>query len=428
MLITYDGISLPYNENTKFTQEVVYDEFSKTDAVAVKFIVETTFVLSTHFLQLLAPKIFEASDAAQLSYNAADLVVALGYRLRRPRRAFSLKFGATELVPSPEGAGTVDADNGPKPIHFKYNQLTPEAFVCEYKIEATYVDTRRVGDSKIDVVQKADNAGGGVLFHRWEESVSIDDCQYTKRTRKGRLTIRSDNPDAITPDKLRDDMVVLSVPDGWVRESSEYAVSSNGLSLDYTVTDRELYEKLPKGAYKAEGYYKESGRGWNSALRFAECYVRLHGSATTSQFELLLTAIRIVGVKLDQAGAKIGQAIKPGAIAQQVEAKVDLYNNIVEYRIAARYTSGKRQIKKLSVLRDAILQPPTGGQASKPYNVRGTSKLFLQAASYWDPLLDDHNLTKGKLFEKNDEPVRINNDRVKQPGKQPGELGKNKED
>lgn len=469
MLITYDGISLPYSENTKFEQEVVYDDFSQTDAVATKFTVHTQFLVNKNFLRMMDPDTWENSQ--NVDYSAADMVNALGYRLRRPRRSLSLKFNGVEMVPDPEGPGTVDAMNGPKPLYFRFVQLTSETFICEYGIEAVYVDTRRItGNDNVTELTKSSNAGGGVLYNRWEETVTIDECQYSKRTRTGKMTLRSDNPKGLTPDKLRREFCIVSVPDGFVRDSSEFRQSPDGLSIDYTIVDREVFRLPPTGSYKAEGLYRESGKGFNSALRYAECQVRLYGTRLSDQAVLLLTAIRIVSTKLNQAGARLSiggpkpnaqnndddepllaklafiapnvvqffrnkfapppppaPVFKNQAIAQEITAEIDLFNNIVFYRVLARFVGNKRERGGLAVIRGNITQ--FNSATEQPiYLDRGTGSLLLQAASYWDALLNNNQLTAG-TDSGNGDATRTGSAAVRMSVElnRPGEAGKTKE-
>ena len=455
MLITYNGISLPYSETSEFTEESVYDDLSKSDLIATRFVIVTKFLVNINYIKLLSPTI--ASQLEVITNPAPiDIMQILSRRLREPRKSLSVKCNGRELIPNPIGKnpGTVDAMNGPQPQYCKYTQLTSTTFIIEYKVIAHYVLNFYANQGKT-------LEGGDYLYNKWEETVALEESGYSKRTRNGEFKIRSDNVKGLIPDMLRTELAVVSIPEGFVRESSRYAQSSDGLTLKYTIVDREVHRFPPPPAHKAEGYYVETGRGFGAAIRRGECYVKLTGAKGTDPAKLMFRAIEVVAAKLKiadvspeiqriknpNAGQPIGIPLPfvhprvepdflfvPKGIPEQIDARINMYQNIVEYRVIARFVGPKRKRATEEDLRVGFTPVPFSalpkGGTQPTYYDRGSAGLLLLAASYHDPVLEDVKLEKQKHSpEPFPEKTTTGKDHVElgNLGILPGEAGKKKE-
>lgn len=433
MLLTYDGFALPYSNVTRFNQESVYDP-SGTDKIATRFDVQMQCVLNMAHLQLIQPGEDTLGNFGP-DANAATLMVALREKLLRPRRSLSVKVNGQEMIPYPTGGiGTVDVMNGPKPKWCRIIQATSETFLLDYAVEAHYVE-----ELLTPAVRITNRQSQVILYNRWMEAVTIDETGASVRVRTGRFKLRSDNRLGKIPDELRGQFAVLSVPVGFLRQSTKYTQEEDGLTLAYEITDREVFKYPPLGAYRAEGTYREMGRGLGSPMRYAEVDLTLYGppdNALSDQAALLYKAMQVAAFKLALAGATV---INPNltkedknsqAIPREIIAEVDMYNNKVRYRILAWFKGGRRSGRAgVLGLRKTMCQTPyseSDGQ-QPPYFDRGTADLLLQTAAYFDANLADGPLVRAQITGAGDSVAEGNSEVQISDGPLPGEAGKEKE-
>ncbi len=170
---------------------------------------------------------------------AAEVMAAIRYRLKLHRKTLSVKFNGREYIPQVQrgNTGTVDAQNGPKPQVCQFFQLTNTTWLLNYHIIAHYwQNPHGTGINAITTLgnYNDNNVGSDVIYNRWSESVEIVN-NFTTRVREGQYAIRSDNLGEQQADELRSRMAVVSVPFGFLRRSSNYKVSDNGLAIQYRV-------------------------------------------------------------------------------------------------------------------------------------------------------------------------------------------------
>lgn len=368
---------LPYARIQEFRQEAVYDEGSHTDWVKTKFDIRCECALNANYLEIIVPNLVYTSDP-----NAAQIMKTIRTMLLKPRKTLSVKFNNLELIPQNlDLVGTVDASNGPQPQTCQIIQMNNVTFLCIYHIVAHYWEKNVVRGAGNEVVNQP---GATVLFNRWSETVDIDNRNFTKRTRSGRFVIRTDNKEGFIADQVRNQMAVVGVPKGFLRDSSTYTVDPGGLGIDYRVTDKEAYKMPPKPAFEASGKFTEIGTT-NGAIRHGEVDVRLRGDRFTNQAELIETAVAVCSSKLDLNG-KI-------SILESITLSVDMYENDVECRMRAMFRPGTRDNAKDRIsgvaaldLNEATFTPFSDGVDYQPqYFTRGSASLLLQAAAYYDP-------------------------------------------
>ena len=407
-VFTYNGITLPYANVTRFEQSALYDEVGQTDHFLTKFEIQLNAVINADYMALLSPALIGPAGNA-ITDNAADIMNVIRAELMEPRRRLSYRFNETELIPlidtnDPGGRGTVDSANGPMPQSCLITQLTTKTFLVSYHIIAHYWENNTsLGFARPYVIN---NTGNNVLFNRWSESVEIDNCNYTTRTREGKYRIRSDNRDGIIADQMRSRMAVVGVPVGFNRASSKYTVSPDGLSIAYTVVDKEVFKNPPLPAFEAKGEYWETATRFD-AKRYADVRVELKGSKTVDQAELLETAVFVCAAKLDINGAPLGGGEGPQpegrqpAILESAEVRVNMYENIVSCHMRALLNVQTNRKGGAAFLKSAIAFTPFSdpqGTAPEPdYFDRGTANLLLQAAKYYDPSLRNTQLGAGTL-------------------------------
>lgn len=395
-VVTYNNVILPYAD-CDFLQESVYDE-SGTDWYLTKFDITAAMLVHNDYLPMLAPDLIRPG----VSYNAAEIMQVIRTRLETPRKTLSVKFNGIELIPSNEAyqKGTCDAKNGPQPQSCKVPQLTNATFMLSWRVIAHYWEKNLV---RAGVHPPAVNlAGSPILYNRWTESVEYDNCMFERRTRDGKYVIRSDNRMGLQADAFRDNMAPVMVLPGFLRESSKYTVTADGLGIQYTVTDRQVFKYPPDPAYDAKGTYTEY-TSKHGSFRYGEVHLRLKGSPITDQARLIAVALSICSRKLRLNGVQIalggnGDPLNSFASLEHCIINVEMYDNEIDVRMKARMLPARNTTE----VNDGVWQldfkkmaSTPGGPGPKPhqpaYPVKGIHlptdplPLMLQAAAYNDP-------------------------------------------
>jgi len=400
-LFTYNSITLPYPFHTAFSQETIYDNMGEepTDWAYMKADITVQCVLNAAWANSAAGNIAPSTPPS-------TLMKAIRARLLKPRQALTITFGSNTLLPDIIGKG-VDAKNGPQPQSCVITQMTDSTFLMTYRIIAHYWENTDVAsDGKTTTVKN--KPGNTVLYNRWSETVSIDKRNYSTRTREGKYVIRSDNTAGKIADEVRSQMAIVGVPPGFIRDSAEYTVTPDGLAIKYRIVDREVYLMPPPPAFTATGTYTETSTKFG-AVRWGEAHVRLEGrkdsdfDATNTIANLIQTAVSIAASKLIVNGALANAATGDFAYLDNFVVQQDLYDNTVDVRIRARMqprAGRKSGIASLDVGRMALAPKGSSPGAAPPaYSDRGSAKLLLQAAAYYDPSLVSTTLdeTGGQL-------------------------------
>jgi hypothetical protein len=415
-VLTYDGVQLPYGSTTKFLQQAIRDD-SNTDWICTTFDIQMQTIINVAYLSQLAPDMIPGNTNAT-PVNPVDIMSVIRARLMRHRRSFSFKFDGVEMIPQNAGGvpGNVDAQNGPMPQSCSYFLITNTTFLLTYHIIAKYWENVAALGAGNDF--RANNQqGAAVLYNRWAETVEIDYAGFSTRVREGKYAIRSDNSFGFIADQLRSGMAVLGLPAGWLRESSRYTVTPDGLAIQYRIQDREQYKMPPQQfcpVYKAEGTYTEY-QGRAGAMRHGEVHVRLEGGKNTNMALLVYTTMALAGARLITGGGGIGANTLGVPIIESVRTMVDLYKNIVEAQWRAMLRPGvimnipntapnlNGRIAgsagwKMMLNVETPFSPSTAPPSAPPYFARGWAGRLVQAAAYYDPSIGGNlNPTTGQL-------------------------------
>ncbi len=407
--LTYNGVVLPYFHCTDFKQVAIRDDMADTDWHLTRIQISGHAVVNADYTELLAPDLIEANGDIGTD-SAAFLMDVIRPRLLQHRRALSYTFNGVELIPQRQegNVGTVDAENGPKPQDCSIMHLYNNMFYIAFTIHASYWENfrrREIGSD--DIPPAIDNpAGNNVLFNRWSEAIEINECNFTSRVRNGKFKIRSDNVNGFVADQLRRQMAVVGVPKGFIRHSSKYTVTPDGLAIQYQLEDREVFKLPPFPTYKATGEYYETG-GKNDATRFIEARVRLEAAPDTPQTSVLNMCMAVVGSKIGISSVNqvVGNNFaKPtSVIAIGASVRIGMYENWVEVWLKCQLQQTTARFQSLAILDRTVCFTPysdpgtfvqdngqrfTGAQSPNypPYGSNKASKL-LQAAAYYDPCL-----------------------------------------
>lgn len=432
--LNYSGITLPYCFVSDVDQRAVYDD-ADTDVICTEFDINVQATLNWNYLSIISPTLWNGGNP--LTQNPADAMNAIRAALLKPRQTLSLKFGGVELIPQITGnTGKTDSQNGPKPKSCRIVQMTDTTFLISYHITARYLENPTIGANG----HTTHAQGSDVLSNRWSESVDIDDCNYTTRTRTGKFIIRTDNADGFIADQIRAQMAVVSIPQGFTRSGSQYTVSPDGMAIEYRIVDKEEFKMPPQPAFKASGSYTES-LGRQAAMKTVECEVSLKGDKGTSQSKLVETAIAVCAAKVRlntpmpqkrKGGTLFGGGPPPTSdkrqenvrILEEARCKIGLYENTVDcyIRIMAPVSENRFQnlafadIDTFTPLSDKVVYTPN-------YQLRGSASLLLQAAAYYDPTLAQKIGAGNSTYSVN--PLRqVGDTSLQMPGTQPGQGGK----
>lgn len=372
---TYNGITFVSPLHTSFRQEAVYDDLGHTDRVGIKLDITVQSVINVaHIATIGVPP---AADGAVS--NAAYVAKYMREKLLIPRKTWSIKFGGVEMVP--EHGTAVDSTNGPFPQDFSFTLLTNETFIATFRCTGQFFN---------------EDGRGYLTSFRWTESVSIDNCNYSTRNRRGKFSIRSDNTKALTADKFRAGLKsIIGVPEGFNRRHSRFTLSANGLEVDFDIEDEEVFRQPPFPAFEAEGTYTESTTKLGN-MRFGEYRIRLKGDKKTDPALLTRRCVEIAAAKLLLNGGAAEGNPRQFAKLETCVISYDDFKNVASCTMKCMLNFRSRDRSPTSRVNGvpcidfkALTSKPLHSDVAIPnYKVMGTAALLLQAAKYWDPDAD----------------------------------------
>lgn len=426
----YNGVTLPFPHVTSFDQSTVMDE-SNTDWMYTKLDITLQCSFSPGYLNYINATELNGTTVG----NPLDIMKTIRAKLLKPRKSLVYTINNRSLIPgAPDGVtGTVDARNGPQPQSCRIIECGHDTFLCQYHIIAHYWEKNTVANGLVT----KNNVGNFIIGHRWTETQSVDRFMLSTVTRSGVCTIRSDNVEGKIADMARDTLGTVAVRSGYIRENATYTVTKDGLQLQYTITERELYKMPPTPAYEADGYYTETTPK-GGATRTISAYVRLKAGKTAQQDNLIGAAISTVVVKLhnrtNNALVSLGEAANSAGVAAFIQSreakgvphekattqlanvvasavgkppslplgaslKIGLYENTVEFQATSLITvPGYNRAFGFPAFYDAdTVTPNSDGVLNQPLTLlRGSDSVLLHAAAYYDPSITNEIAAFGK--------------------------------
>lgn len=154
-----------------------------------------------------------------------------------------------------------DVMGGPFPQSVAVSQIVAgNLLIVRFRIIAHF-------DRCINITVKNDDGtteikrspGPKIQSHRYSQSMSYDSNFYCTRTTTGKLVISAGSVEDISranASKFVSSMCPMLGP-GFMRERIEMRLSADGLTLDYTIVDREHYITAPSPATSGSGSYRE---------------------------------------------------------------------------------------------------------------------------------------------------------------------------
>lgn len=326
--LQYGTVTLSNVLTKKFEQEAIYDD-SGTDLLYHKFTVRVVGYIHNAILDTV-------EKAASVDVQPRnDNRPALDYgRIRaallEPRKVLLMTVGGdTLLYCSPAGVQAPvgldawkDVNNGPKPRQCEVTEIVGASLLkIEYTIEA-------------NVLECASNANASnVLNNRFSIADDIDEDWYTTRTYRGKIKLK----DVVYNAHAFRHWVIPPLQRGFKRTKVEVASSVDGLSLEYVVTDKEIYAACPFPGTTWEGTHTVT-TGEHAVTTISELVISMTGPRTVPKRDLIATCALIAFKKLDLTVELRNTYMLLGA------SFVDyLHDNRVEMRARIQHTPGKDQ-------------------------------------------------------------------------------------
>ena len=279
--LIYNSVTISDCETLAFDQSVTYDE-SGTDPLysTIRIRVRGGLHLSADHSHNVTPGVTTTSTLVTRAQQATALLSQHG-------GIFSYWIGDTILLAANSDSSSLlcDANNGPKPRGVTIQPIGSSYLRVEFEIE-------------IARVLCADAAGARgtlspVLNNRWSVSEERDSNFFGQRTIEGLLRVANVSH---WPQTFRG-LVVPALPDGYQRVRMRFADSADGLSLRYTIVDRQRYAAPPAPATDWHATYTESTSN-QGALQFGEMRVMLQGEPGVDKQRLATVAHAVVAERL----------------------------------------------------------------------------------------------------------------------------------
>ena len=317
--LDYNGIVLRNVLTRAFDQEAVYDD-SGTDLLYHKVRIRVSaYVHDVLGLGPNAPGVYPQSGS--------DINVIYKYikqRLMSPRQYLLYSVGSSPLLELFGAAnnqnvpGNEDVNNGPKPKSCDIVHVAGDnVFRIEYEIECAFVDCDN------------DQNSAGVLSNRWSMSDDIDQDWYTTRSIHGRLRVASIN---LNPQSFRG-WVVPPLQKGFKRESMSFVTTPDGLNLDYSITDKQVYAACPfPGTTWAATHRELTNDGVTGCSELA---MTITGPPGVNKMALIQLGAQLVEAKL---GVRNGQAAREGRRLESAAITDHLNASTIEFHVRTRST------------------------------------------------------------------------------------------
>lgn len=229
---TYNGITLEAAKITNLTSRAVFSE----DHLDY-FFTHTTVTIEGWANQALT------------GVSNASYLATLRKTLQVPRQEFTYSIDGTIVISatgSPNNAGIpVDANNGPIPGDFVIAQIIGSSVQVAFSLEFWVTECESGG-----------NTPPSVISNRWSQRQEIDEIGMSTFTTNGTLRIRSGL--GTNADSFREfPFPVTNKPQGFERKQI-YDLSADGLTLTWTMIDKELHRAPVNGIGRFEATYTES--------------------------------------------------------------------------------------------------------------------------------------------------------------------------
>lgn len=325
--IVYNGVTLPLTR----VNDLALDEVRSEDGIDYlyhKFTLDVSCKVTTDLPMF---------DSGPNPPTAAATIVQARDLLMQPRKTLQIFMGGQFDYPSvagvqlgggAPGSGITIGDAtlleivGPDPSGGPF----PEQVSVSNIISGTSMDVR----FKISGALRPCDSGGDsavVVSNRYSVEFAYDENFYCTRSIRGKLVIKqgTDISGQFTADNFRQ-FCIPALPAGFQRSSLVFTVSSDGLSLSYSITDREVFATAPKPATSVSAQYVEAMSNMGSTMT-AGITVSLTGAVGTPRAALITLAGKIAASRYDEGN---------GDRMEGFSCTEDLYENKVTLSLEIR--------------------------------------------------------------------------------------------
>lgn len=308
--VTYNGVTIRNCLTRMFEQENVLDE-SGTDTLFYRFRLSVVGYIHLHAnanskTKITGPNAESGSIATQHR--------AIRAKLMENRKDFLFSVGNIELL---RATASTDVNNGPHPQKFDIIHIGGIGMLrVSFTIEICKVEC---GGSDVS------GESLGVLSNRWSINEDFDHNWFATRTVRGRLRVASIS---LNPQAFRG-WVVPPLQRGFKRQRMSFTTATNGLELEYEITDQQVFAAAPNPAKSWTASHVESTTDGVNA--FGSVAVRVEGHPGVDKRELVSLAAKICEARL-----KLRES-SGNFLLEGVEITDPLNEAAIEMRIRVRH-------------------------------------------------------------------------------------------
>jgi len=308
--LTYNNIELTNVTTLDFDERVVEDE-SGTDALYHEFTIRVSFVVHQSDKELIHGYSGSSSFMSSIQHLESALMLK--------RKSFHFSINGFKVLFSDQEN---DCNNGPTPLSFKVVRVMgSNSAVCEYSIKVAILRCHAE-----DSVQYS-SGNPNILNNRWSVEESRDEDMALSLQIEGVLRLR--NANVGSPLAFRD-AVIPTLQKGYKRHHIRVVSSKDGLTLRYSILDKQGHEAPPWPAVSWSGTYTETVKG-GGGLQHAYLNIRLKGHPDASRKTLAFHAGEIAVQKIPALKDKTK------AFLEEFTLMESLHENTVELRCRVRH-------------------------------------------------------------------------------------------
>ena len=187
-----------------------------------------------------------------------------------------------------------DINGGPKPRNISVSNIVGRFALINFSIEVTKIRCLGGETGNPDDLSKYSPADGFVVSNRVTTEESLDSNFYVTRTYNGKLRISSTEKSV----HFYRHLFYPPLEDGFRRESVRFAESEDGLTLSYSVTDKQARCSAPYPATAFSGNVDYSIQ--NSATMSLGVSLSMTGAPYTPKTALVSRAVQAVNAKIKE--------------------------------------------------------------------------------------------------------------------------------
>jgi len=324
-VLTIGDLTLDHILTHGIEQEPVYDDLAHLDYSHTRFRLNVRASINSELLP--------AGQGGVDNTSPSTIEKSIRHLLAQPRQDLTFTVGGSDSNHTLFNVKAPDVKNGPFPrVHSVVKIAGTETFIIDYSVEFNLVECPDAGD----VLQQ-------IASHRWRTNVRINHNFYSTLTTVGRVSLHVDAEfDNLSADSCKS-LVLPPIPYGFRRDGIDWVVQEDGLALQYTVIDQEVYLQAPAPATKWDGQYIESTVAPGGGVRLAECRVRLEGPKLSDKGALISTAVDLcVNKVLGPTGVFGKDVVLRGAAVTE-----HLADNVIEVMVKAQLVGDPARLKAL---------------------------------------------------------------------------------